>query len=370
MDDTCPPPPPPPPRRIPRPFFALMVAAGGALLVIVWPHLLPLMTGGVLALLFRPVFLGLRRLFRGQSAIAASVTLVVVLLVFIVPSGFLGYLLIQEAQGVVGQVVEWAQSGDLWATAKDQGGQLAKVRTFLREHWPGGTANWTAAEKSAQDALVSMAKNLGATMAEVVGRILQGTASVLFFLMVTLFSMFFFLVDGQAFVNFLRRVSPLNDEINDRLFKDFDRTSHAIVYGTVVTAIAQATLAYLGFLFLGVPRSLLLAATTFFTSMVPFIGAASVWLGTAIFLGATGRWGAAAILAVYGTIVISGVDNFIKPFLIGRETRVHPLLVFISIFGGLQLFGFMGIFLGPVCAAFFLTILELYRQHYYPPARE
>jgi predicted PurR-regulated permease PerM len=144
-----------------------------------------------------------------------------------------------------------------------------------------------------------------------------------------------------------------------------DRTGEVIgasVYGVLVIAVVQGVLGGLAFWVLGLPSPLLWGVVMIFLSMIPMLGAFIVWVPAAIYLALTGHWLQAVILAVWGALVIGSIDNFLRPKLVGERTRLHELLIFFSVLGGLQVFGVIGIVLGPVIVAITLALLDVLRH--------
>jgi predicted PurR-regulated permease PerM len=136
----------------------------------------------------------------------------------------------------------------------------------------------------------------------------------------------------------------------------------ASVYGVLVIAVIQGILGGLAFWALGLPSPLLWGVVMIFLSMIPMAGSFVVWVPAAGYLGLSGHWGKALILAVWGTFVIGTVDNFLRPKLVGERTKLHELFIFFSVLGGLQVFGVIGLVLGPVIVAVTIALLDVLRQ--------
>jgi predicted PurR-regulated permease PerM len=157
-------------------------------------------------------------------------------------------------------------------------------------------------------------------------------------------------------------VMPLDDR---RAREIIDRTQEVIsasVYGVLVIALIQGTLGGIAFWALGLPSALLWGVVMVFLSMIPMAGAFVVWVPAALYLVITGAWGKAIILTVWGALVIGSVDNFLRPKLVGEKTRLHELLIFFSVLGGLQVFGVIGLVLGPVVVAITIALLDVLRR--------
>ncbi|TWU65901.1 AI-2E family transporter [Crateriforma conspicua] len=179
--------------------------------------------------------------------------------------------------------------------------------------------------------------------------------------LIMVISVYFFLIDGPGMVHTLMRLSPMDDNYERRLLMEFDRTSRAVVLASVLSALAQGVLAAIAYFFLGFSGSvvLLFLATTVM-ALVPFLGAASVWVPCVVWLGLVERqWGQAIFLLIYGTLVISSIDNVIKVFVLHGRSQLHPLLALLSVLGGVGVFGPIGILVGPMVVVFLQTLLEI-----------
>lgn len=179
-------------------------------------------------------------------------------------------------------------------------------------------------------------------------------------LCIMMISVYFFLLDGPAMTVTLMRLSPLDDNYERQLLIEFDRTSRAVVLASILSALAQGILAAIAFYVLGTGSVVLLFLATCMMALVPFLGAASVWIPTAIWLGAVEqRWGAALALAIYGALLISSIDNVIKVFVLHGRSQLHPLFALLSVLGGVAVFGPIGILVGPMVVVFLQTLLEI-----------
>jgi len=155
---------------------------------------------------------------------------------------------------------------------------------------------------------------------------------------------------------------PMSDAEIDYFFERIGGMTHATIYGNVVTSIVQGALGGAMFTLLGIPGALLWAVAMAFLSLIPFAGAFVIWLPAAVALAAQGHWGKAAVLAGWGALVVGTIDNILYPFLVGKQTKLHPLAVFLAIVGGLVAFGAPGLVLGPVVVAGTIAILEILRR--------
>lgn len=155
-------------------------------------------------------------------------------------------------------------------------------------------------------------------------------------------------------------LSPLDDRYERELLIEFDKVSRAVVLATFLSALAQGVLATIGYYFAGIESIVLLFLLTSFMALIPFLGAASVWVPCCLWLAFVQDDLTAAIaLGVYGAIVVSMVDNIIKPLVLKGQSNLHPLLALLSVLGGVQVFGPIGIMMGPMIVVFLQTLLEI-----------
>ena len=176
---------------------------------------------------------------------------------------------------------------------------------------------------------------------------------------ITIVGLYFFLVDGPAMTKSTMRLSPLDDRHELELIAEFDRISRAVVVATLLAAVVQGLLAGIGFWFAGLESVFLLTLVTMVLAMVPFVGAAAVWMPVSLWLLVEGNYWAGGLLAVYGFTVVSAADNLIKPIVLHGQSQLHPLLALLSVLGGVQALGPIGIVVGPLVVAVLQTLLNI-----------
>ncbi len=183
-----------------------------------------------------------------------------------------------------------------------------------------------------------------------------------------IFTMYYLFRDGDRLRDALRDALPLEKSQSHEIFSRTRDVISASVYGVLVIATIQGVLGGLAFWVLGLPSPLVWGVVMLFLSMIPVAGSFIVWVPAAIYLVASGAWVKAIILAAWGTLVIGTVDNFLRPKLVGEKTKLHELLIFFAVLGGLQVFGILGLVLGPVVVAITLALLDVFRQAERHPA--
>lgn len=197
---------------------------------------------------------------------------------------------------------------------------------------------------------------LGASF-NLMGNIVGGIVKAVF----VVFTMYYLFRDSDKIIAKLPTALPLKPEQSERIIGRAKAVVSASVYGVVTIAGLQGLLGGLAFWILGIPSPILWAVLMAFLCMIPMAGSFLVWLPLAIYLMITGHWTKAIILILWGALVISTVDNFIRPKLIKNQTRLHELFVFFSVLGGISVFGLLGIVLGPVVLAVTLALLQTFQ---------
>lgn len=183
-------------------------------------------------------------------------------------------------------------------------------------------------------------------------------------LIITFFCMFYFFRDGDKFLKYLEEISPLQKEHEQRLFDNFIRTSRATVKGTILIGLLQGSLGALTLLFFGIKTWILWGFIMIICAIIPVVGAWVVLVPISIFMMLTGHlWQGVAIFLI-STIIISNIDNLVRPYLVGKDAKMHDLIIFFSTIGGIGVFGIMGFVIGPVIAALFLALLTIYKDEF------
>ncbi len=180
---------------------------------------------------------------------------------------------------------------------------------------------------------------------------------------ILLVSLYFFLVDGPGMIRSLMELSPLDDRYEAELLAEFDQTSRAIVLATILSAVAQGLTAGLAYFFLGAPSAFLLTALTMVCALIPFVGTAIVWVPVALFMAIyQDRVPQAIGLAAYAVLIVGTIDNLIKMLILHGQRQLHPLLALLSVLGGIQALGPIGILIGPLAVTLLQTTLSIFRR--------
>lgn len=316
---------------------------------VVKPFLLSIFIAALFAALFTPMYRWFLAHVGNRQAIASLLTLLTVLFFVFVP-------LFMVFGTALSQALDVAQTAKPWVQQQlAQPGLITKKLEALPFYetllpYREQTLEW-------------IGKLTGAFSAWVVDSIQAltlSTFSALLSIVIILYTMFFFLMDGDRLLYYLLYYLPLNDEDENKLLRRFTSVTRATLKGTAVIGILQGILAGLALHFAGIPSALFWAIAMMFLSVVPGIGTALVWGPAVVYLIASGEYLVAVVLALYCIIVVGSIDNVLRPKLVGNDTRLHELMIFFSTLGGIMMFGFMGFVIGPIIAALFVTVWELY----------
>lgn len=216
-----------------------------------------------------------------------------------------------------------------------------------------------------QALMQSMFSMTTGNIANVSGALMVLAARFSFSLMIFVMALFFWFADGPEIVRSLMVLSPLEDKYEEQLLTEFERLVRAVVAASIASAAAQAVLSGLGFWFVGVSSIFLLMAATAVFAMVPFVGASLIWGPVSLWLiFAEGRMGAGIGLAIFGLLVVSTIDNLVRPWIIVEKASLHPLAALLGVLGGIQTLGPTGVFVGPIVVAFLQTILTLLHREF------
>lgn len=277
--------------------------------------------------------------------IAAGLVVFIIAVAIVAPGIFIGQTLISQI-GKGAETLKTQTAGDQWKQTIENNPKLAPIINWIEQRFDLRSAAERAADTASKQ------------VTTVVGGLLWTIAQLL----ITFFTLFYFFKDKNLIIKTVKSFLPLSQSEADRMFSKVGKVVYATIYGTFTVSLVQGILGGLMFWWLGIPAPLLWGIVMFLLSLVPVLGAPVVWIPGAIFLAITGEWGKALILTGWGLIVIGSADNLLYPILVGDKVRIHPLLVFFSVVGGLALIGSAGLVLGPVAVAVAGMLAEIWRE--------
>jgi len=309
----------------------------------------------VLAALFSalsmPVFNRFQRWFKGHKSLSATMTIGTLLLIVFLPLAALLGVVARQAIRISRIAVPWVQQQIVEPGAFDQ--QLRTLSFYPELELYRSDIIQKAGE---------LASSTGSILFNTISSATISAVSDLFLFFLFLYTMFFFLRDGKQLLAKLLSYLPLTQSDQNRLLDKFISVSRATIKGSMVVGIVQGSLAGLALHFAGIGSAVFWGTLMSIISIVPVLGPPLVWVPAVIYLAATGQYPQAIGVLLFCSIVVGQIDNIIRPILVGRDTQMHELLIFFGTLGGIGLFGLFGFILGPIVAALFMTIWEMYGE--------
>jgi predicted PurR-regulated permease PerM len=335
-------------------FFAVLLGTTILFFRMVRFFLVPVLLAAVFSTLFYPLYEAFLRIFRGRKTIASFSCCFVLLLGLIVPLYVVADLVAREGiefyRTAQDRITELYQQGSAGPLARLQSMPLVRDLRLDQIDW--------------QSALQRIAATAGSFLATVINKTSRGTIQVVVLLFITLFTMFYFFRDGKDLMRRLRGLIPLDAEYKNAIAARFSSVARATVKGTLLIALVQGTLSGITLWIFGVGSPFLWGVVAMLFAVIPLVGAWLVLYPAAFIQIATGHlWQGIGILLVT-IVVIVNVDNLMRPRLVGQETGMHDLMVFFSTLGGIGMFGPMGFIIGPMIAALFLSLVDIYTREF------
>ena len=343
--------------------FLLLVVGAITLtfLSMIKPFIMAVLLAGIFSSLAQPVYRRFNVWFGGRRSAASVFTLLMIVLVIILPLGFLLGIVTSEAIKVGESISPWVQ---------DKINNPDKVIV-----WMEGLPYFEKIAPYEDDILTRAGQMVGVLSKFLINNLSHattGTVHFLFMMMIMLYSMYFFLMDGGKLIDLLLYYLPLEDREERRLLEKFSSVTRATLKGTAVIGLLQGGLAGLAFQMAGIPSAIFWGTLMVVLSVIPGIGTALIWVPAAAILIAGGHLAKGIGLALFCGLIVGSIDNVLRPRLVGKDTQMPDLLILLGTMGGIMMFGVLGLILGPIVAALFVTIWEIYGSVFkdvLPPGR-
>jgi predicted PurR-regulated permease PerM len=319
--------------------------------IIARPFLGSIISAAVIAIVFFPVHAEIAKRIR-QPSLAALFSVVLVFVIILVPAVLVGAAVVREAQELYDLLsVESSESGGWTAYLLNL---IEKPKNWIGRYVDVSTVDFRELLRSGADKVRTPLLQGG-------GRIFGNVISFIVNFVITLFVLFFLFREGRQVRRRVAAVVPLTVEQTEKLFSEIQNAIIATVYGGLAVAIAQGTLTGIAFWVLGLPSPFVWGLLTGLLSLVPMVGSGAVWAPAAVILILSGHWGKGIAMLAFGG-VISTVDNVVRPYVMSGKVRLHTLLLFFAVLGGIQAFGLLGLFIGPVALAVTSALLGMLRD--------
>lgn len=332
--------------------FLLIVLAGALILsfLVISPFLTPLVLAAVFAVVLQPLYRALLNKTGNRKAVAASATVAFSFVFILIPLTFLGTQIFRESTQLYGSLAQGDSAQNLVVSA------IRSIGTTSENILPG-----------TGDFFINLSDNLDvyvkqglAWLTGHLGAALSGISVLLLNLFIFFIALYYLLRDGPKLKRALIALSPLDDKDDRVVFDRLELAVNSVMKGSLMIAGMQGVLTAIGFTIFGVPNSILWGTVTVVAALIPGIGTALVLLPGIIYLFVIGNTGSAIGLLVWGLLAVGLIDNLLVPKLVGRNMQMHPLLVLLSVLGGIVFFGPVGIFLGPLSISLLSALITIY----------
>ena len=340
-------------------FFLLAVL--GFSLFLAWlvlrPFLHTLILATIFTTIFYPLYARFLRYYRGRKYLAVATVLGVVFFGGFIPVFFFLFGLVVQGIDSITVLSSWIDNSTM--------GELA-ARLHINEYlaWFETNVSFVDWRKiTLQDSMLQAGKNVGELLLVWGKGFLADTASLVLHFFLMLFIMFYFFLDGPRLVKTLKHLSPLRPEHEEAVFRSLHVVSRSVFVGGLLTACLQGLVGGIGLWIIGVP-ALFWGAVLGFASLVPIVGTALVWVPVEMYLVLHAKWQLVIFFACWNILFGGCIDNFIRPMLMRGASGLSSLYLFLSIMGGVQVFGVKGLLYGPLTLSFALAMLRIYEEEY------
>ncbi len=338
------------PQRTFQTYFLMTLLAGAGLVsfFILQAFLGLMILAAVFAVVLSPLYQKIRSTFGDYDSLAALSTVLIAMIVLLIPTTILGFQLLKESQQLYATIV----SPDHSSVQQ----HIAALGPSLERYIPGATARINEFSATlttyTQTALSWVIQNLVV--------VFSGVAGVLFDTFLFFVILYYLIRDGARLRKLVIKLSPLDNSDDEALMERMRLAVNSLVKGKIIVALCQGTLAGIGFAFFGIANPVLWGLVAALASFIPPFGTAMVLAPGVVYLVITGHLAAAIGLAIWASIAVGLIDNFLGPALMSGGMQLHPLLVLFSALGGIGFFGPLGVFLGPLALSLFIALLSMY----------
>ncbi len=334
-------------------ILLIVVLISGLFLVMIRQFLMAILLAGIFSAMAQPLYRRIERFTGGRSSLASAITLAAIFLVIILPlAGLLGIVAgqaVRISHSVSPFIQQWMNSP---SAARD-----------LVRSWPLydtlSAYQGTILQKAGE--LVGV---ISSFLFQNVSSLTFSTITFVFLFFVFLYTMFFFLKEGPRILERFLYYLPLPKGVERRILERFTSVARAAIKGTLLIGVIQGGLAGLAFWTVGIESALFWGTIMTVLSVIPAVGSALVWFPAVLILAFTGSYFKALGLFAFCAILVGSVDNILRPWLVGRDTQLHELMIFFGTLGGISMFGITGFIIGPIIAALFRTVWEIYADHF------
>ncbi len=320
------------------------------------PFLSPILWAVVLSYALYPLYSRVLRATGGREALSAFLMCTVMTIGLLLPLLYIMLLVAQDLTGMVSSLITYLQHGE-----GPLGGSWRRypvIAGFMKQFQNLERLTGTDLRLSLVEGVADLGKVLIRQSTSVVTNLLQGAIAF----GIVLLSAFYFFRDGKHIVDWAQENLPITPERQRLVLKRFDEVVKGAVYGNTIVALLEGFIGGLAFWLVGLPSPILWGAVMAITAYIPFVGAALIWFPAAIYLALQGAYVQSAVLVVAGIVLAVVIDDLARNIIVGKASKLHSLIMFFSVIGGIQFYGIVGIVAGPLVVAVAVTLLETYRN--------
>jgi len=339
-------------------FFAVLIGVSALSYLVIEPFFVPFLIAVILAHLFNPVYRLFIKAFRSKGA-SSILACLLILLIIIAPIVLVSFLVAGEVQSMIERFSQKSDSvGDVIPRLADSLSRIPLIGDF---DWKNIVT---------EESVTSFIKGLSQNLLAVLQSTYKGVAHLVFTTFIMFFSLFYLFIDGRRLLEKMMKLSPIKDKYETVLIDKFNSITRATIKGTLLIAMIQGLLGSVLFYFSGVSSPALFGVLMTISSVIPSVGAGLVWFPVGVIMMLLGHVTEGIAILLIGGLVISMIDNFIRPKLVGSDTQMHPLVILFSTLGGIALFGFSGFIVGPIILSLFVALWDIYALEFKTQLRE
>lgn len=338
-------------------FLAVLLAALYGAYIVLEPFVHIIIIGAVLAALFHSAHLRIMKKLGGRKNLSAFLTTLIVVLVIIVPLLFVVSALLTQGVQTINAVQQWLLTANLGKLSENE--TLTPVLSWLERNIPF----LDIAKMDIQGDLLALSKSIGQYILDAGTSILGNAVMSVVNFGILIFLLFFLVRDGEAILARIKYLSPLREEQENRIIRQFQEVSRSVILGCFLIAVLQGVAGGIGLAIAGIP-AFFWGTMMAFCSLIPVVGTALIWGPAALFLGLSGQWGWALFLVFWGAVVVSMIDTVLRPLFLGGRSKMSIATVFLAIIGGIKFFGGLGLLYGPLLISFAMIMLSIYAEVY------
>ncbi len=333
-------------------FLVFLTLITAVFFYLIRPFFYPIFWAAIIAGIFSPLYRKINTFIKYPN-LSSLLTIIIVLIIIIIPVAIISSLVLKESFTLYNSFSN--NQGPIVSTVKN-------IFAWIKNN--PITHKLNIDEQQVTDKLTELAKTATDFIFTAVKNLTQNSLTFLAMFIIMIYTLFFFLKDGDKLLKKLAYISPLGDKYEIVMYKKFTSTARAVLKGTLIVGIVQGALTGLLFYITGIQGAAIWAIIATMFSIVPALGSYIIWLPAGFIMLIVGNFGQGILILAVGTLLISTIDNFLRPVLVGKDTQMHPLLILFSTLGGLIIFGISGFIIGPIITALLLSLWGMYQQYH------